>query len=217
MTANTIPKIYVLTIPESERHVDAKRQLDAMGVEYEFVYGRIWPEDEIPWEEVKGINRATLHTRYPQRCYGCREGHIRLLEKALADGCDSILSCEDDVWFEKIDLAHLTECHVRLGEMGGIINMCCPDILHLPFWGDSVQPGEHGTVRTMSWCMDTCYMLDRAGMMFYLLGLKEGCHESDVAMTLHCKGCKRHIPSYVRSKSPVPLNPTFDMKSNIQL
>lgn len=212
-----LPKFYILTIPGTLRHVEAERQLASMGVEYEFVYGRIWPEDSIPWQDVRDINRKVLHTRYPQRCYGCREGHIRLLEKALNDRCSSILSCEDDVWFEKMDLSRIAECHSNLQELGGIVNLGNSNVLSMAYWRISDTPDAYGTVRPMAWCTDSCYLLDKHGMEFYLRGLKAGRCESDVSMTEYCKKCKRRIPTFTNTASPVTLNPALYASSTIQI
>lgn len=212
---STLPRIYCLTIPKSVRHKDATDQLNALGINYEFVYGKYWNVDEVPYAAIKGINTDRLYSDYPIRCWGCKKGHIDLLQKALADGYDYCISCEDDVWFEQCDWDKVASYCDKLDSLGGILNLG-NDTMGYDFWFSLDDKRDDEFIYSHSWATDSCYLLNREGMQYYLNGLLYQDSESDTSMCKQLQQDNRIIPTCNRESTPIVLNPEFYIYSNIQ-
>lgn len=214
MTPNPIPKIYCLTIPGTPRHIEAAKQLDNLGMEYEFIFGKVHDPADIPWDGVKGIRHDNLYLRYPVRCWGCKKGHIDLLRKALADNVDYCISCEDDLWFEKCDWSSIPEFIDELDSNGGILNLGSNAMIY-DFWFGGSPEKRNGRIISSQWATDTVYLLNREGMKYYLKGLESWPYESDISMCHQLASDNRKILSLDVDTTPIVLNPEFYTYSNI--
>lgn len=95
-----MPKIYCLTLKDSPRKEHMRKMLDSLDLDYEFVFGQKPQPEDVPWKKISESERVILgEYKQPYACgiYGCCQGHIKLLEKAIRDRQDCIISIEDDV------------------------------------------------------------------------------------------------------------------------
>lgn len=209
-----IPKIYVLTIPGTPRHMEAERQLSGLGVRYEFVYGRIWPEEKVPWAPISDIHKD-IHSRYYARAWGAKEGHMRMVEKAIIDGEPVVLLCEDDLMFKDIDLNGLSDYCKRLDEFGGILHFRGCGDADDSLWFGRDNKGENGILRSYMWPGCSCIALTAGCLQFYLDGMRKHHCECDMAMCYECMETGRIIPAVAGPVSPVKWNMHFQNRSNI--
>ena len=99
--------VVVISLPE---RLDRRRRIVAMMGEHNLAFRfsdgvRVRDKDILPEEIAEvgrhGFKEVGTFEKYLRGMVGCRRAHLRVLEKAFADGLDSLLIFEDD--------AHLTE------------------------------------------------------------------------------------------------------------
>ncbi len=113
-------EVVVVSLPE---RMDRRNRIVAMMAEekvaFRFVDGvRVRDEDILP-EEIEEVGRLGFKEvgtfeKYLRGMVGCRRAHLRVLERAYADGLDSLLILEDDAHLETGWLKHY---QMALGEL----------------------------------------------------------------------------------------------------
>ena len=176
-------EVVVVSLPE---RMDRRNRIVAMmereNVAFRFADGVRVRDEEIQPEEISGVGRVGFKEvgtfeKYLRGMVGCRRAHLRVLEKAYADGLDSLLILEDDAHLET---GWLKRYQMALGElpMGWLQ-------LYLSAWDHG---GSHfsKSLRRMSFAYQTTVILySKAGIEAALNCLRHSRCEIDHWAGLH--------------------------------
>lgn len=127
---NFLPRIYCLTLPGTTRQKEMAARLNSCELPWEFVYGDDRPPDkDIPWDYVNKSEWSdafdkNLNSRYLNGVAGCKTGVIRVMKKALDDGDQGFIFCNDDVLLADQFRYAALEIINQLPKDVGMLGMC---------------------------------------------------------------------------------------------